>query len=125
MSTTSRDMADINLAEEEEEEEVEQHSWGHRPGPGSGGDCIAAISTCQSVSLGGCNLVNILLGLGYYIERQFIDQKSDRNTELSSPSCGRNFLQKAHCLTLIPSMILKIFQFSDENIFKIFWLKIF
>ena len=58
-------MADINLQEEEEEEEeVEQHSWGHPPvgGPLTGGDCIAAISTCQSVSLGGGNLVNILLG---------------------------------------------------------------
>ena len=46
MSTTSRDMADINLQEEEEvEEEVEQHSWGHPPvgGPLTGGDCIAAI----------------------------------------------------------------------------------
>ena len=44
VSTTIRDMADINFLEEEEEEE--QHSWGQAPGPGSGGDCIAAISTC-------------------------------------------------------------------------------
>ena len=50
VSTTIRDMADSNLLFlEEEEEEVEQHSWGHRPlvGPEAGGDCIAAISSCQ------------------------------------------------------------------------------
>ena len=51
VSTTIRDMADINLKEEEmeeEEEEVEQHSWGHRPLEViGGGDCSAEIPSCQ------------------------------------------------------------------------------
>ena len=62
VSTTSKERPDINLLEEGEEE-VEQHSWGHLSGRVSGGDCIAAISSCQSV-----NLLNILQLFYSYID---------------------------------------------------------
>ena len=66
--------------EKEEEELVEQHSCGQPVGE-AGGDGRA-------------------------------ERRNDNNTMICNwrllPSCGRNFLQKAHCFTLIPSMILKV-----------------